>query len=94
VKGSVADAAGNSYNVGLSTEYGLMKPCSGGERIEPVRSGDENLVAKLEADNGRGLRRTGDDDEADDAVERPRTRMDNEGIRGFLSDTRSWTSEW
>jgi hypothetical protein len=46
-------------------------------------SPDENLVAKGEAVKGKGFLRT-DDDEVDDAVEKPRDRMVSDGMRGLL----------
>ena len=52
-------------------------------------AGDENLVANGEAVKGKGFLRT-DDDEVDDAVEKPRDRIVNDGIRGLLFG--SWWS--
>lgn len=75
----VVDLDGNSYSVGLSTEYGLTKVCSGNSSVESRCSPEENLVAKGEAVKGKGFLRT-DDDEADDAVEKPRDRIVDEGI--------------
>lgn len=51
--------------------------------------GDENLVTNGEAVKGKGFLRT-DDDEVDDAVEKPLDRMVNDGIRGLLFG--SWCS--
>lgn len=48
-------------------------------------SPDENLVARGEAVNGKGFLRTGDDDEeVDEADERARDLIDNDGMRGLL----------
>ena len=77
------DFDGNSYRVGLSMEYGLTKVCSGDSRVAARCSPDENLVAKGEAVKGNGFLRI-DDDEVDDAVEKPRDRIVNDGIRGLL----------
>jgi len=74
---------GNSWRVGLSTEYGREKVCSGSSSVAARCSPEENLVAKGEAVDGKGFLRTGDEEVADDE-ERPRDRMDNEGIRGLL----------
>ena len=88
VKAAV-DSDGNSYKVGLSTEYALTKVWSGNARVLVARcSPDESLVAKGEAVKGKGFRRT-DDDEVDDAVEKARDRIVNDGIRGLLPG-RSW----
>lgn len=69
---------GKSYRVGLSTEYGLIKLCSGNSRVVERCSPDEYLVARGEAVNGTGFRLTGEDvvEEADDRV---LDRIDNEG---------------
>lgn len=61
-----------------------MKVCSGNSNVEVRCSPDENLVARGEAVKGKGFLRT-DDDEVDDAAEKPRDRIDNDGIRGLLS---------
>jgi hypothetical protein len=82
VNGSV-DLEGNSYRVGLSEVYGLTKVCSGNSKGEVRCSPDEYLIANGEAVKGKGFLRT-DDAEVDDADEKPRDRIVNDGIRGLL----------
>jgi len=54
-------------------------------------SPDEYRVARGEAVTGNGFLRTGED-EADDAVEMDKDRIDNDGTRGLLF--RSAVSSW
>jgi len=65
----VAEGLGFSWTAGLSMENGLAKDDLTVDKGESRRSATvENLVAKGEAVDGRGFRRT---DEVDETVERP-----------------------
>ena len=57
--------------------------CSANSSREARCSPEENLIAKGEAVKGNGFLRT-DDAEVDDADEKPRDRIVDEGIRGLL----------
>lgn len=76
------DVGGNSWSVGLSTEYGRTNDWSGSFNLLVRCSPEENRVAKGEAVTGKGFLLTGDDevDDMDDIVS-VRGRRDNDGIR-------------
>jgi hypothetical protein len=76
------DERGSSRILGLSTEYGLANGCLAVDRGESTHSAVvEILVAKGEAVDGRGFRRT---DEVDDTVERPLGLPETLEIEGIL----------
>ena len=75
---------GRSNGPGLSTEYDLTNVCSGDSNVVARYSPDENLVANGEIVGGKGFLRT-EEEEADDAEEKPRSRSVNDGTRGFGS---------
>lgn len=85
---AVEGPVGNSYKVGLSTEYTLAKGWTGSGSFTAGAgcSTEEYLVASADADTGRGLRLK-DDVEVDEAVEKV---LDLAAICGGLRYETGW----